>query len=129
MSKLRRQIFVYAFQFVDIVLMVLSFGAATLAVLFREGLPSFAAFLSLEIKLQSFLAFVLLVWLWRFVFSMLGLYDSKRRASRKAEAIDVMKATSICAVVLVCFALVLRFRMVNTAFVEIFWASSTLTVA
>lgn len=129
MSKLRRQIFVYAFQFVDIVLMVLSFGAATLAVLFRQGLPSFAAFLSLEIKLQSVLAFVLLVWLWRFVFSMLGLYDSKRRASRKAEAIDVMKATSICTVVLVGFALVLRLRMVNTAFVEIFWASSTLTVA
>jgi exopolysaccharide biosynthesis polyprenyl glycosylphosphotransferase len=129
MSKLRRQIFVYAFQFVDVILMVLAFGAATLALLFRAGLPSLTAFLGLEIKLRSVLAFVLLVWLWRFVFSALGLYNSKRSASRKAEAIDVMKATSICTVILVLFALVLRFRMMNLAFVEIFWASSTLTVA
>jgi exopolysaccharide biosynthesis polyprenyl glycosylphosphotransferase len=129
MNKFRRQIFVYAFQFVDITLMILSFGAATLPVLFQEGLPSFADFLSLKIKLQNFLVFVLLVWLWRFVFTMLGLYGSKRHASREAEAFDVVKATSICTVILILFALVLRFRMVNTGFVESFWASSTLLVA
>jgi len=129
MSRFRRQVFVYSFQLVDITLMVLSFGAATLPVLFREGLPSFAEFLSLKIKLQNFVAFVLLVWLWRFVFAVLGLYGSKRHTSRKAEAFDVVKATSICTVILISFALVIRFRMVNTGFVEIFWASSTVLVA
>ena len=129
MGKFRRQILVDAFQLVDLVLMVLSFGAATLPVLFREGLPSFAEFLSLKIKLQNFLVFVVLVWLWHLVFSALGLYKSKRLASRKAEAFDVVKATSICTVILISFALVLRFRMVNIRFVEIFWASSTLLVA
>lgn len=129
MSRFRRQIFVYAFQVVDVILLLLSFGAATLPVLFREGRPSFAGLLSLKIELQSCVAFVLLVWLWRFVFAVLGLYSSKRRASRKAEAIDVVKATSICTAILVLFALVLQFRMVNTGFIEIFWASSTLLVA
>ena len=128
MSKLRRQIFVYALR-LDLILMVLSFGAATLPVLFREGLPSFAEFLSLKIKLQNFVAFVLLVWLWHLVFSLLGLYRSKRLASRKAEAFDVVKATSLCTLILIICALVLRFRMVNVGFVEIFWVSSTLTVA
>lgn len=113
----------------DLVLMVLSFGAATLPVLFREGLPSFAEFLSMKIKLQNFVSFVLLVWVWQFVFSLLGLYGSKRLASRKAEAFDVVKATSLCTVILILFALVLGFRMVNTQFVEIFWVSSTLLVA
>jgi exopolysaccharide biosynthesis polyprenyl glycosylphosphotransferase len=129
MSKFRRQVFVYAFQLVDLILIVLSFAVATMPVLFREGLASFAQFLSLKIKLQNFVAFVVLVWLWRFVFAMLGLYGSKRHASRKAEAIDVLKATTVCALILVTFSLVLRFRMVDAAFVEIFWAASTLLIA
>jgi exopolysaccharide biosynthesis polyprenyl glycosylphosphotransferase len=128
MGKLRRQVLVAAFQVVDIVLLILSFGAATLPVLFRQGLPSFAEFLGMKIKLQNFVAFVLLIWMWRFVFSVLGLYNSKRRASRKAEAFDVMKATSICTVILIFFSLVLRFRMVDAEFVGIFWASSTLVM-
>jgi exopolysaccharide biosynthesis polyprenyl glycosylphosphotransferase len=129
MSKLRRQILVYAFQLVDLILLVLTFGAAVSSVLFKGSVPSLAQFLSLEIKLQTFVAFVLLVWLWRFVFSMLGLYDSKRRSSRKGEAIDVAKATSLCTILVILFAYVLKFRAVNIQFVEIFWASSTLLVA
>src|ERR1700693_4582049 len=103
MSKFRRQIFVYSFQLVDIALMVFSFGAATFPILFREGMASFADFLSLKIKLQNFVAFVVLVWLWRLVSTMLGLYGSKRHASRRAEALDVVKATSICTVILISF--------------------------
>ena len=129
MSRFRRQVFTYSFQLVDLVLIVFSFGAATLPVLFRQGLPSFAEFLSMKIKLQNFVAFLLLVWLWRFTFSVLGLYNSKRRDSRKAEAMDVAKATSLCAVILVVFDVALSFRMVNAEFVAIFWASSTLLVA
>jgi len=129
MSKFRRELFVYSFQLVDVVLMVLSFGAAMLPVLFREGVGSPADFLSLKIKLQNFVVFVVLVWLWRFVFAMLGLYGSKRGVSRRAEAIDVMKATTICAIILITFSLVLRFNMVDAGFVAIFWASSTFLVA
>jgi len=70
-----------------------------------------------------------MLWLWHFVFSMLGLYDSKRLASRKAEAMDVVKATSVFTVLLVLLATLLRFRMVNIRFVAIFWVCSTLTVA
>jgi exopolysaccharide biosynthesis polyprenyl glycosylphosphotransferase len=128
MSKFSRQIFVYSFQVVDLIVLVLSFGAATLPVLFREGLVSFAEFLSLKIKLQNFVAFVVLVWLWRFVFVVLGLYGSKRHVSRRAETMDVVKATSICAIILISFSLVLRFRMVDAEFVGIFWASSTILV-
>jgi exopolysaccharide biosynthesis polyprenyl glycosylphosphotransferase len=129
MSKFRREIFVYAFQLVDLILIVFSFGAATLPVLYREGLQSFAEFLSLKIKLQNFVAFVLLVWLWRFVFAVMGLYRSKRASSRRAEAADVLKATTICSIILASFSLVLRFRMVNTTFVVLFWVTSTLLVA
>src|SRR5258708_7251181 len=89
MSRFRRQILVNAVQIVDVILLLLSFGASVWLVLFREGLPSFARFLALKIELRSCVAFLLLVWLWRVVFTALGLYSSKRWASRKAEAIDL----------------------------------------
>ena len=129
MSKFSRQIFVYSFQLVDLIVLVFSFGAATLPVLFREGLVSFTEFLSLKIKLQNFVAFVVLVYLWRFVFAMLGLYGSKRHTSRRVETMDVVKATSICAIILISFSMVLRFRMVDAEFVGIFWACSTMLIA
>jgi exopolysaccharide biosynthesis polyprenyl glycosylphosphotransferase len=129
MSKFRREVFVYSFQLVDVVLLVLSFSAATLPVLFTEGLQSFTAFLALKIKLQNFVAFVILVWLWRLVFAVLNLYGSKRHASRRAEATDVLKATSICTIILISFSLILRFRMVDLRFIEVFWVSSTVLIA
>jgi exopolysaccharide biosynthesis polyprenyl glycosylphosphotransferase len=128
MSRFRRQILVRALQPLDLALMVLSLGAANAPVLLREGLPSFAEFLSLKIKLQNFIVFVVLMWLWRSVFSLLGLYDSKRRSSRRAETIDVVKATSFSTVILISFALTLHLRTVTPAFVGLFWASSTFTV-
>ncbi|HTS08620.1 MAG TPA: sugar transferase [Candidatus Eisenbacteria bacterium] len=128
MSKFRREIFVYSFQLVDVVLLVTSFTAATLPVLFTDGLQSFAAFLALKIKLQNFIAFTVLVWLWRLVFAVLGLYGSKRHASRRAEARDVLKATTICTIILISFSLILSFHMVDAKFVEIFWVTSTILI-
>src|SRR5215475_6596620 len=129
MSKFRREIFVYSFQLVDVILLVASFTAATFPLLFTDGLESFAAFLALKIKLQNFIAFVVLVWLWRLVFAVLGLYGSKRHASRRVEAGDVLKATTICTIFLISFSLILRFRMVDARFIEIFWISSTILIA
>jgi len=128
MSKFRRQLLVYALR-MDLVLMVISFGVATLPVLIRRGLPSFAEFLAMKIKLQNLMAFVLLVLLWHVVFSVLGLYHSKRLASRRGEMFDVVKATSVCTVTLIFLTLMLNFRMVNAGFVAIFWVTSTLLVA
>lgn len=128
MSHFRRQVLGYTFQLFDMALLLLSFAAATLPVLFREGLPPFAEFLSLRIKLQNFIVFVILALLWRLAFSLLGLYGSKRHTSRKKELFDVIKATSICTFILFAFNLVLRFQMVNAEFIAIFWAASTLLV-
>lgn len=129
MGKARHQILAYASQSVDYMLLVLSLIAASLSVLSSHGLPSFAEILALKLELKDVAAVVLVLWLWRVVFSMLGLYDSKRLASRKLEAIDVVKATSLCTLILIFFALLLRVRIVNTRFVEVFWASSTLALA
>jgi exopolysaccharide biosynthesis polyprenyl glycosylphosphotransferase len=109
--------------------MVVSFGVAALLQLAPKASVSFAQFLELRIKLQNFIVFALLLWLWQCIFVMLGLYGSKRLTSRRAEAVDVIKATSLAALVLLLASFLLGFRMVTPMFVAIFWGfSSTLGV-
>ena len=51
----------------------------------------------MRIKLENFIVFFFLLGFWHFIFSILGLYGSKRLTSRRAEVIDVVKATSLAA--------------------------------
>ena len=109
----------------DMLVLVASFGVAALPVARAQGLMSFDEFLSLRIKVQNFVVFFLLLWIWNGIFLMLGLYNSKRLAGRKAEALDLIKATSLSAVVLGVASLLIGFHMVNATFVAVFWACST----
>jgi exopolysaccharide biosynthesis polyprenyl glycosylphosphotransferase len=112
-------------RFFDLLLLVASFGVAALPMARAQGLMSFSEFLSLKIKVQNFLVFFVLLWIWGSIFSMLGLYNSKRMAGRKAEAIDLAKATTLSALVLGLASAVLGFNMVTPAFVAVFWGCST----
>jgi len=109
----------------DLLLLVASFGVAALPVARAQGLMSFGEFLSLKIKVQNFVVFFVLLWVWNSIFMMLGLYNSKRLAGRKAEAIDLVKATSLSALVLGLASVLVGFHMVNATFVAYFWGCST----
>jgi len=129
MGTIRHELLVRAYKLFDVVLLILSFGVATLPVLARVGTRSFQDFLSIKIKLENFVVFFLLLWFWHLIFSMLRLYDSKRLASRRAEVFDVVTATSLSSLVLLIASVVLKFQMVKPGFVAIFWISSTFLVA
>jgi exopolysaccharide biosynthesis polyprenyl glycosylphosphotransferase len=116
----------------DLALLILSFGMATLAILphmARIGPPSLADFLSMRIKLQNFVVFFFLLGVWHAIFSLFGLYSSKRLASRKREVFDALKATTMSSAVLAFGTIVLGFRMVTPAFIVAFWALSSVLVA
>jgi exopolysaccharide biosynthesis polyprenyl glycosylphosphotransferase len=113
----------------DLALMVVSFGVATLPVLTRVGPVSFAQFLEIKIKLQNFLVFIGLLCLWHLIFVVLGLYDSKRLASRRAECFDVLKATTLGSLLLLLSSFLLGFRMVTPSFVVVFWIVITFGAA
>jgi hypothetical protein len=95
MHKTRRQMMTGAMKWFDLALMVVSFGVAALPVPAKAGLVSFAQLLEIKVKLENILVFVCLLALWHFLFSILGLYDSKRLSGRRAEALDVLQATSL----------------------------------
>lgn len=111
----------------DLTLLLFSFGVATLPHHALGGSMPFWQFLEIRIKLENFIIFAALLWLWQFIFSVLKLYDSKRMSSRRAEAREVVKATTLCAVVLLLGSWLLHFRMVTPSFVAVFWAVSTST--
>ena len=125
MGPMKRQILAGTVKLFDLVLMIVSFGVATLPRLATTGPVSFAQFLDFRIKVQNFVVFFALLWVWHIIFLMLGLYDSKRLASRAAEAMDIVKATTLAALVLGLASFFLAFRMVTPGFVLIFWAFST----
>src|SRR5580704_3486028 len=124
MGRMKRQVWTTATKLFDLAVLILSFGAATLPYLAAAGPVSFAQFLEIKIKLQNFVIFFVLLWVWHCIFTMLGLYGSKRLTTRRSEAVDVIKATSLCALILMLGSLV-RFRMVTPTFVAIFWLVST----
>jgi len=124
-----RQMTSNALKVFDLVLMVLGLGVANLPVLIRVGPINFTTFLSLRIKLQNILALLVFLWVWNFIFHMLGLYDSKRLASRLSELTDVVKATSLGTVVIAVAAYLLRLHMFGPVFVAIFWLFTTAAAA
>jgi exopolysaccharide biosynthesis polyprenyl glycosylphosphotransferase len=129
MTTLRRRIFLQSAKLFDLVLMVFSFGLATMLVAHETPATSLAEFLSMRVKVGNFVLFALFLLAWHVVFSSFGLYNSKRFSSRWAEVLDISKATTLgCAMVLVA-AIFLRIRMVTPLFIPLFWVASTLAGA
>jgi exopolysaccharide biosynthesis polyprenyl glycosylphosphotransferase len=129
MSALWRKVLNDVLKLFDLALLIVSFSVATLPVLARVGPVSFAEFWSIRVKVQNLVVFFVLLCVWHMIFSMFGLYSSKRLASRRKEVLDVVKATSLSSAVLALGAIVLGFRMVTPGFVVTFWAVSMLAVA
>jgi exopolysaccharide biosynthesis polyprenyl glycosylphosphotransferase len=125
MVTMKRRILTSASKVFDLLILVLSFGVATLPHLAMGASVFFTQFLEMRIKLQNFVMFSALLWIWHLIFMTLGLYGSKRLSSRRSEALDAIKATSLSALVLGAFSLILHFRMVTPGFLLIFWGFST----
>src|SRR5215471_1039601 len=126
MEMMRRQRLNTATQLSDLLLMTLSFGTAALAVMGRS--EPFTQFLSMKIKVQNFVLFFCLLYVWHLVFKTVGLYGSKRLSSRRAEAVDILKATGLATTALVVASFVLKFRMVTPRFAALFWAFSAISI-
>jgi exopolysaccharide biosynthesis polyprenyl glycosylphosphotransferase len=126
----RRQLLANVFKLFDLVLMVLSFAAATLPDLIGNGGTSFAEFFSMRVKVRNFVIFAGMVVAWHIIFSVYGLYRSKRLSGLRSELVDVTKATSLGTLVICVASVLFRIRMATPLFLVLFWIVSTcLTVS
>lgn len=115
-------------QVFDVVVAIFSFGVA-MRWSFGAGPVSFSQVLGLRIQLQTVLFFIIFLCVWHFIFTTRGLYGSKRLGSRRAELVDVIKATSAGSVVLVLAAFLLQLRIITPTFALVFWVLATFIAA
>jgi exopolysaccharide biosynthesis polyprenyl glycosylphosphotransferase len=127
MFALRRRILLKSFKVFDLLVMVFAFGLATLAVQYQtSGIP-LTELIEMRIKVQNFALFIGLLLAWHLVFSLFGLYHSRRFSSRGEEVRDVVKATTLGTLAILAAAFLVPISLINTVFLSVFWAVSTLT--
>src|SRR5256885_6599788 len=117
MGTIRHQTISHAVKVLDLVLMTLSLAAGNLPVLVAAGPLSFEQFLSVRIKLENLLVFMVFLWVWHSVFSIFHLYESRRLSRRLAELCDVIKATSVATLIIATTGFLLKLSMINLTFV------------
>jgi len=127
MSSTRRKLLLYAFRLVDLSLMTLAFLVAALAVLHQSSAVTIAEFFSMRVKIQNFAIFSLLGFAWHLIFSLSGLYTSRRLSNRRTEVLDVLKVTSLGTFVILLGARVFHIKLVTAVFLAVFWLVSTCT--
>jgi exopolysaccharide biosynthesis polyprenyl glycosylphosphotransferase len=120
-----RQILIRARLLFDVAAMAFSFAVAAVPLTRPTSAMSVANFLSLRIKVQNILLFLLLLFLWHVVFSMFHLYESKRLGDRWSEVRDVLKATSVGTALILLVAIPFRIGMVTPVFLAVFWLTSS----
>ena len=85
MTAVGRRIVVYALKLSDLVLMSSCFACSAVPLASKSSALSIAQFFSMRVKIQNLALFIALLLIWHAVFSLLGLYDSGRLSSRRAE--------------------------------------------
>ncbi|MEQ1353512.1 MAG: sugar transferase [Candidatus Acidiferrum sp.] len=129
MSEAKRRFVLNAFKVFDLVLLVVAFALASLLSDASRGTVSFVEFLSMKVTLGNVLTFAVLLPTWHLIFVLFGLYESKRLSSRSSEMIDTAKATTLLSILLLFASTFFHIRMVNLAFVALFWCVSTVSIA
>jgi exopolysaccharide biosynthesis polyprenyl glycosylphosphotransferase len=122
----RREILLSALKLFDLVVMVLAFGLATVPALGVGHTVRAAEFFSMRVKVGNCFIFLGLVILWHCLFSVFGLYASRRLSSRATEIADIAKATLLGTFCLWGASLLFHIRMASPLFLGVFLAFSLL---
>ena len=122
MTHFKRQLLIYLFGLSDMTLLGISLYTSVLG---RAGLASWSVILQAQLQVHTILAIVALFFVWKWAFSMLGLYESKRLASRLSEVSDQLKASSAATLILAALAITFNVRTITIAVILRFFLIST----
>jgi exopolysaccharide biosynthesis polyprenyl glycosylphosphotransferase len=125
MNEAKRRFFLGGLKLFDVSQLIVSFGLATILVARWQPGVSLEHFLSVRVKLSNCVAFAFIMLAWHIIFSMCGLYESKRLSARRAEIIDVLKAVALSTALLALLAALIRIMMITPRFLASFWLISS----
>ncbi len=120
MDQFSRHALLHSLKLADILILTLAFGAATLTVQ-QSGSISLQDFLAMRIKVMNLLLFFGLVVGWHSLFVSLDLYHSMRLSSKRAELMEVFKATTLGTVMIFIAGAIFNMVMITPLFLAVFW--------
>jgi exopolysaccharide biosynthesis polyprenyl glycosylphosphotransferase len=124
----KRRIPIGCLELFDLALVILSFVLTTALIVRADGTLSLAGFLSMRTKISNYAIFILALLICHLVFSICGLYRSRRLSKGRAEVEDIFKATTLSIVCFLVIGLAFSVRMITLPFLALFWAISTMTI-
>jgi exopolysaccharide biosynthesis polyprenyl glycosylphosphotransferase len=124
----RHRFLSYILKFLDILLVVLSFGATTALIVHTQSSLSLADFLSVRTKVVNFLIFLLALSAYHIFYRICGLYRSRRLSTVRAEIGDLVKASSLSLVCFIVIGYVFDVQMLTPRFIFLLWTISTLAL-
>jgi exopolysaccharide biosynthesis polyprenyl glycosylphosphotransferase len=127
-NEAKRRFLLNALKLYDLGIIMVSFGLATFLLVHAENKVSLHDFLAMRVKVSNCVIFALALFCCHAIFSMCGLYQSRRLSTRLAESTDALKATSLSTVCLALVAVFFSVRMITVPFLITFYAISSLLV-
>jgi exopolysaccharide biosynthesis polyprenyl glycosylphosphotransferase len=126
MNAAKRRFVLSGLKLFDSSLLILAFGLATVFVAYADNKGvGIEEFFSARVKLSNCIAFVSIVLAWHIIFSFCGLYESRRLSAKRAELVDVLKATAISSALVAVLAVSHRIKMITPSFLVSFWLVSS----
>jgi exopolysaccharide biosynthesis polyprenyl glycosylphosphotransferase len=124
MIPTKRQFLKHVAKVFDLCVLVVSFVLASIAYSLPSGL-TLERLLSLRITVGNCLLFTLLLISWHYVFTVCGLYVSKRMTSIWAELMELGTATFTATAFLIFSARIFHIGIVTPPFAMVFWCSTS----
>lgn len=123
----RTRFLLNALKLFDLCLMVGSILLALILVLPHDSPIGISEFLAMRIRVKNFILLIALLALWHLMFSIFGLYNSRRLLGRKADIIDSISATTAATFFMTITAVSFHIRMMSPRFLVVFWAAATVS--
>src|SRR5258708_9112936 len=93
--------------------MVLSFALGTVAATQARGWVGLEQFLSMRVKIGNFVIFSCMLLVWHLVFSVFGIYTSRRLSGRWEAMRDIVKASTVGAFPIMLGAAIFHLRLIT----------------
>src|SRR5215472_3387219 len=123
-----RRIVLYALQVADVGLIMLSFGVAAVLGSHAGRRATITSFFASKVSLSSCVLFAIAMLLCHAMFSLSGLYQSKRMSTISAEAADLLRAMALSTACLWCEGKFFYILVITPTFLVAFWAVGSLVV-
>lgn len=124
MNSAKRNFLLGLVKLFNLGLMMVSFGLAMIMVAETTAIAPWD-FLSMRVKLSNFIIFSAVLWVWHVIFSLCGLYESRRLSGTGYLIVEAAKATTLASIFLAVVAALFQIKLATPAFLLFFWALST----